>query len=60
MSLKVLAKLYAHERMGNLVKFRNRLRIIEYTELPKEMAEETIESENYASGQAARLFTAST
>jgi UDP-N-acetylglucosamine/UDP-N-acetylgalactosamine diphosphorylase len=43
MSLKVLAKLNAHERMGNLVKYQNRLRIIEYTELPKEVAEETIE-----------------
>ena len=30
--------------MGNLVKYENRLRIIEYTELPREVAEETIES----------------
>lgn len=44
MSLKVLAKLNAHERMGNLVKYQNRLRIIEYTELPKELAEATTDS----------------
>lgn len=41
MSLKVLAKLNAHERMGNLVHLDGRCRIIEYTELPKELAEQT-------------------
>ncbi len=43
MSLKVLAKLNAHERMGNLVKYDGRLRIIEYTELPRDLAEQTTE-----------------
>lgn len=40
MSLKVLAKLNASERMGNLVELDGRCRIIEYTELPKSLAEE--------------------
>lgn len=40
MSLKVLAKLYATERMGNLVQMENRCRIIEYTELPSDIAEQ--------------------
>ncbi|HMO34849.1 MAG TPA: UDPGP type 1 family protein [Gemmatales bacterium] len=43
MSLKVLAKLSPQERMGNLVEYDGRHRIIEYTELPKEIAEETTE-----------------
>jgi len=42
MSLKVLAKLYALERMGNLVELDGCCRIIEYTELPKELAEQTL------------------
>jgi UDP-N-acetylglucosamine/UDP-N-acetylgalactosamine diphosphorylase len=40
MSLKVLAKLYPTERLGNLVQYDGRLRIIEYTELSGELAEE--------------------
>lgn len=40
MSLKVLAKLSAGERMGNLVELEGRCRIIEYTELPKALAEQ--------------------
>ncbi|HQR07997.1 MAG TPA: UDPGP type 1 family protein [Gemmatales bacterium] len=42
LSLKVLAKLYPLERMGNVVELNGRYRIIEYTELPKELAEETL------------------
>jgi UDP-N-acetylglucosamine/UDP-N-acetylgalactosamine diphosphorylase len=42
MSLKVLAKLYPMERMGNLVELDGRCRIIEYTELPKELAEQKL------------------
>jgi len=42
MSLKVLAKLYPMERMGNLVELDGRCRIIEYTELPKDLAEQTL------------------
>jgi UDP-N-acetylglucosamine/UDP-N-acetylgalactosamine diphosphorylase len=39
MSLKVVAKLHAHERMGCLVELNGRCRMIEYTELPKDLAE---------------------
>jgi UDP-N-acetylglucosamine/UDP-N-acetylgalactosamine diphosphorylase len=42
MSLKVLAKLYPLERMGNVVELNGRCRIVEYTELPKELAEQTL------------------
>lgn len=42
MSLKVLAKLYPMERMGNLVELDGRCHIIEYTELPKELAEQKL------------------
>ena len=42
MSLKVLAKLYPMERMGNLVELDGRCRIIEYTELPKDLAEQKL------------------
>ncbi|MFO0814934.1 MAG: UDPGP type 1 family protein [Gemmatales bacterium] len=41
MSLKVVSKLHAHERMGCLVQLDGRCRMIEYTELPKALAEET-------------------
>jgi UDP-N-acetylglucosamine/UDP-N-acetylgalactosamine diphosphorylase len=40
MSLKVLAKLHPTERLGNVVQLDGRLRIIEYTELPRVLAEE--------------------
>jgi UDP-N-acetylglucosamine/UDP-N-acetylgalactosamine diphosphorylase len=40
MSLKVISKLYATERLGNLVEIDGRMRIIEYTELPEKLAEE--------------------
>src|SRR5262249_30222839 len=43
MSLKVLAKLYPTERLGNLVELDGRLRIIEYTELPEDLAKERTE-----------------
>lgn len=40
MSLKVLGKLYSTERLGNLVKYQNRMQIVEYTELPDWLAEQ--------------------
>jgi len=42
MSLKVLASSTRVERMGNLVEFHGRCRIIEYTELPKDLAEQRL------------------
>ncbi|MFT3881911.1 MAG: UDPGP type 1 family protein [Gemmatales bacterium] len=59
MSLKVLAKLYPLERMGNLVELDGRCRIIEYTELPKEMAEEKLSNGQlriWAGSPAIHLF----
>jgi UDP-N-acetylglucosamine/UDP-N-acetylgalactosamine diphosphorylase len=40
MSLKVLAKLYPTERLGNLVTYQGRMQIVEYTELPDWLAEQ--------------------
>lgn len=59
MSLKVLAKLYPLERMGNLVELDGRCRIIEYTELPKVLAEETLSNGQlriWAGSPAIHLF----
>lgn len=59
MSLKVLAKLYPMERMGNLVELEGRCRIIEYTELPQQLAEERMPSGElriWAGSPAIHLF----
>lgn len=59
MSLKVLAKLYPTERMGNLVELEGRCRIIEYTELPNELAHERMpdgELRIWAGSPAIHLF----
>lgn len=60
MSLKVVAKLYAQERMGNLVQLDSKYRIVEYTELPAELAEQTDEQGQlrfWAGSPAIHLFS---
>lgn len=59
MSLKVVAKLNAQERMGNLVELDGKYRIVEYTELPTELAEqkdETGQLRFWAGSPAIHLF----
>lgn len=60
MSLKVVAKLNAQERMGNLVQLDGKYRIVEYTELPAELAGQTDEQGQlrfWAGSPAIHLFS---